>query len=136
LTVVFDTSVALALYDAGEPDHEAVAGWLLTLDEDLVTTPLTLTEMDHMLAARGGGAVRRVFWDDLDDGAYGVRWWADGLRETLAIARSHAFLGLADASLVALAGLLRTTRIATLDQHFRSVTTPGGEPFVVLPADA
>jgi hypothetical protein len=80
--------------------------------------------------------VRRVFWDDLDDGAYGVRWWADGLRETLAIARSHAFLGLADASLVALAGLLRTTRIATLDQHFRSVTTPGGEPFVVLPADA
>ena len=136
MTVVLDTSVALALYDAGEPDHEAVVEWLHTLDEDLVTTPLTLSEMDHMLDARAGRAVRGILWDDLESGAYGVRWWADGLRETLAIARRHPFLGLTDSSLVALAGLLRTNRIATLDQDFRSVTTPGGEGFVLLPADA
>jgi len=35
------------------------------------------------------------------------------------------------------AGRLRTDRIATLDlDHFRSLTTPDGEPFVLLPADA
>jgi uncharacterized protein len=136
LTVVFDTSVALALYDAGEPDHEAVGQWLLTLDEDLVTTPLTLVEMDHMLEARGGRDVRAVLWRDLADGAYDVRWWADALHETVGIARRYPFAGLADASLVALTRRVRTNRIATLDQHFRSMTTPGGEGFVLLPADA
>jgi uncharacterized protein len=136
LTIVFDTSVALALYDAGEPDHEAVGDWLQTLDEDLVTTPLTLAEMDHILDARGGRAVREVLWRDLADGAYDVRWWADALQETVAIARRYPFAGLADASLIALSRRMRTNRIATLDQHFRSMTTPGGEGFVVLPADA
>jgi uncharacterized protein len=136
LTVVLDTSVALALYDAGEPDHDVVRTWLGMIDEDLVTTPLTLTEMDHLLAARGGTAVREALWDDLDAGAYGVRWWADALAETLSIARRHPFAGLTDASLVALSGRLRTNRIATLDQHFRAMTTPGGEAFVLLPADA
>jgi predicted nucleic acid-binding protein len=136
LTVIFDTSVALALYDSGEPEHEAVVEWLLTLDEDLVTTPLPLAEMDHMLQARGGRAVREVLWRDLADGAYDVRWWADALNETVVIARRYPFAGLADASLVALSRRLRTNRIATLDQHFRSMTTPGGEGFVLLPDDA
>jgi uncharacterized protein len=136
LTVVFDTSVALALYDAGEPDHRAVVDWLQALDEDLVTTPLTLAEMDHLLDARGGRAVREVFWRDLADNAYDVRWWADALNETVGIARRYPFAGLTDASLVALSRRVRTNRIATLDQHFRSMTTPGGEAFVLLPADA
>ena len=136
MTIVLDTSVALALYDAGEPDHEAVGRWLQTLDEDLVTTPLTLAEMDHMLEARGGRAVREVLWRDLADGAYDVRWWADALHESVGIARRYPFSGLADASLVALSRRVRTNRIATLDEHFRSMTTPGGEGFVLLPADA
>jgi uncharacterized protein len=136
LTVVLDTSVVLALYDAGEPDHRAVSDWLSVADEDLVTTPLTLTEMDHLLAARGGAVVREALWSDLEAGAYGVRWWADALAETLTIARRHPFAGLADASLVALSARLRTNRIATLDQHFRSMAVVGGEGFVLLPADA
>jgi predicted nucleic acid-binding protein len=136
LTVVLDTSVILALYDAGEPDHDAVRDWIDVTDEDLFTTPLMLAEMDHLLDARGGAVVRETFWDDLDAGAYAVRWWADALIETLSIARRHPFAGLADASLVALSARLRTNRIATLDQHFRSMTPPGGQGFVVLPADA
>ena len=39
--------------------------------------------------------------------------------ETVAIARRHPWIGLTDASLVALAGLLRTNRILTFDHHFR-----------------
>jgi predicted nucleic acid-binding protein len=135
LTVVFDTSVALALYDVGEPDHEAVIAWLHALDEDLVTTPLTLAEMDHLLDARGGRAVREVLWRDLADNAYEVRWWADAMNETVTLARRYPFAGLTDASLVALSRRVRTNRIATLDQHFRAMTTPAGEGFVLLPAD-
>jgi uncharacterized protein len=136
LSIVLDTSVVLALYDVGEPEHRRVLDWTQTVDEDLVTTPLTLAEMDHLLAARGGADARDVLWADLEAGAYGVRWWADALAESLVIARRHPFAGLADASLVALSNRLRTNRIATLDQHFRSMTTPSGEGFLVLPADA
>ena len=136
MTVVLDTNIVVALYDAADPDHALVAGWIATLDEDLVATPMAVAEMDYLVHLRGGEIARDTLWRDLEAGAYVVRWWADALNETLRIARRHPFAGLTDASLVALAGLLRTQRIATVDQHFRSMTTPAGEPFVLLPDDA
>jgi uncharacterized protein len=136
LTVVLDTNVVVALYDAADPDHRSVADWIATLDEDLVATPLAVAEMDYLVRQRGGKDAQQTLWRDLDVGAYAVRWWADALDETLDIARRHPFAGLTDASLVALAGRLRTRRIATVDQHFRSMTTPAGETFVLLPDDA
>ena len=136
MTVVLDTNVVVALYDAGDPDHRLVADWVTALDEDLVATPLAVAEMDYLVRRRGGQDAQEALWRDLDAGAYTVRWWADALTETLGIARLHPFAGLTDASLVALAGRLRTRRIATVDQHFRSMTTPAGEPFVLLPDDA
>jgi uncharacterized protein len=136
LTVVLDTNVVVALYDAADPDHALVADWVMALDEELVATPLAVAEMDYLVRKRGGSDAQSALWRDLDDGAYGVRWWADGLAETLSIARRYPFAGLTDASLVALAGRLRTQRIATVDRHFRAMTTPSGEPFVLLPDDA
>ena len=136
MTVVLDTNVVVALYDAGDPDHRLVADWVATLDEDLVATPLAVAEMDYVVRQRGGEDAQESLWSDLDAGAYAVRWWADALDETHAIARRHPYAGLTDASLVALAGRLRTRRIATVDQHFRSMTTPAGEAFVLLPDDA
>jgi predicted nucleic acid-binding protein len=136
LTIVLDTNVVVALYDAGDPDHALVADWVATVDEDLVATPLAVAEMDYLVRRRGGDVAREALWHDLASGAYLVRWWADALNETLRIARRHPSAGLTDASLVALAGLLRTRRIATVDQHFRSMTTPGGEPLILLPDDA
>ena len=65
-----------------------------------------------------------------------MRWWADALKETLGDrpppSRTSAST---TASLVALAGRVNTRRIATFDEQFRTLTTPDGEPFVVLPAD-
>jgi predicted nucleic acid-binding protein len=135
LSIVLDTSFVIALFAADDADHHAAQDWLASTDEDLITTPLALAEMDHLVAARGGGHAQGVLWDDFESGAYGLRWWAEGLHDSIRIAKQHPFLGLADASLVALGGILRTNRIATFDQHFRSVMTPDGEAFVVLPAD-
>jgi hypothetical protein len=80
--------------------------------------------------------VAEKLWQQFEEGVFAVRWWADALGQTIGIARRYPWIGLADASLVALAGVLRTDRIATFDQHFRSITTPDGEPFVLLPDDA
>jgi uncharacterized protein len=135
LSIVLDTNFMVALMFERSVRHAAAEEWLLDTDEDLVTTPLALSEIDYFMTKYGGEDVARRVWDDFETGAYGLRWWADGLHDTIRIARRNPFLGLADASLVALAGILRTNRIATFDQHFRSVTTPDGEPFVVLPAD-
>jgi uncharacterized protein len=136
MAVVLDTSVVIALMRARDADHDRVRGWLDTLDDDLVTSPLAVAEMDRHAAALGPDFSQGL-WDDLHSGAYAVRWWADAMAETIAIALRHPEVGLTDASLVALAARLRTHRIATLDlDHFRSLTTPDGEAFVLLPADA
>ena len=136
MAVVLDTSVVIALMRARDAEHERVRRWVGALDDDLVTSPLAVAEMDQHAAALGPDFTRGL-WDDLHSGAYAVRWWADAMAETIAIARRHPEVGLTDASLVALAARLRTDRIATLDlDHFRSLTTPDGEAFVLLPADA
>ncbi len=133
---MLDTAAAIALYVRRADEHEVLAAWYAELDDELVTTPLALAEMDHLVPRRGGAVARKALWRDLMAGAFTVRWWADAVEETVSLARRRPEIGLADASLVALAGRLRTDRIATLDDHFRTLRTLGGKPFVILPADA
>jgi uncharacterized protein len=132
MSVVLDTSAIVAAYDRADPSHAAVAELLRAIDDELVTTPLVAAQMDRALTDTAG---RDALWTDLDSGAITVRWWADAMDETLRIARRHPILGLADASLVALAHRLRTDRIATFDPHFRSVTLPRKRRIVMLPKD-
>jgi uncharacterized protein len=139
VAVVLDTSVVVALVVADEPDHEDVRRWISEVDDDLITTPLALAEIDHVVERRAGWVVLTRVWQDFDRGAYQVRWWADALQETLRIVRTEQRmnLGIVDASLVALAERLGTDRIATLDhRHFRTLTLRSGKHFTVLPADA
>ena len=139
MAVVLDTSIVVALVVADEPDHQEVRQWIFEIDDDLITTPLALAEIDHVVERRASWAVLTRVWQDFDRGAYQVRWWADALQETLRIVRAEQRMnvGIVDASLVALAERLGTDRIATLDhRHFRTLTLRSGQHFTVLPADA
>lgn len=137
MSIVLDTSFVVALMDRGDRHHDAARAVFDATDQDFVTTPLALAEMEHVAARVGGPGAQSALWDDLASGVYGVRWWADGLRDALAVARAQPGMDLTDASLVALAGRLNTTRIATLDHpRFRSLQTRDGQPFTLLPADA
>jgi predicted nucleic acid-binding protein len=135
VTLVVGADFICALVRRGHPRHGDAVALVETLDEDLVTSPLALADVDRTIAERVGGDGRQALWRDFERGAYAVRWWADALKETLAIARRHPEAGLTTASLVALAGRVNTSRIATFDEQFRTLTTPDGEAFVVLPAD-
>lgn len=117
----------LALLDRGAAGHEDAAAWVRVVEEDLVTTPLALALIDTAAGAEAP-AVR----EDFARGAYAVRWWADALDETLRIARKQG-TDLVSGSLVALAGRLRTDRVASLDPIFDKLRTTAGKPFVVLP---
>lgn len=139
MSVVLDTSLLVGAYDESAPEHEASTTWLRDLDDELVTTPLAVAEMELLLLRRGGEAAQRALWSNLETGAVTVRWWADAMDETLAIARRRGGGpgALVDASLVALAHRLRSDRIATFDHtHFRTLKTRDGKPFQILPADA
>lgn len=137
MSIVVDTSFVVALIDTDDAHHGAAARFFEATDQDFVTTPLALAEIDHFVGRVGGQSAQQVLWDNFDAGVFGLRWWADGLRDMIAIARERPDLGLTDASLIALAARLHTTRIATLDfQHFRTLATADGRPFTLLPADA
>jgi predicted nucleic acid-binding protein len=135
MTVIVDPEFVCAVVRRRHPRHGDAIALVETLDEDLVTSPLALADIDRAVCDLAGTDAREAVWRDFERGAYAVRWWADALKETLAIARRHPDTGLTTASLVALAGRVNTRRIATFDDRFRTLTTPDGEAFVVLPAD-
>jgi uncharacterized protein len=139
--IVLDTSVVLALMDARDKQHERARAWIEGVRDGLCTTPLVLAELDYLVPKQGGSAAARALRASFESGAYTVEWWRSALIDTIAAARQYESidLGLTDASLVALAAHLETTRIATLDErHFRAVRPLAGKvaSFTILPADA
>jgi predicted nucleic acid-binding protein len=137
LTIV-DTTVFVALFAAHEDRHHEVVDWYRDEAGPLVTTPLAVAEMDYMLRKYGTGAVARAVRTNLERGALQVAWWPQALETTLQVARHRPDVSLTDASLVALAAHLGTTRVATLDERdFRTLKPLTGEDaFTLLPADA
>ncbi len=137
--IVVDTSAVLAYMNSADDHHRPVSAWLESETDDLVTTPLIVAELDHLVAARGGRAALRALREDLAAGAYLVEWWPGAITSVVDIAERYADtgLGLADASLVALAERLETIEIATLDErHFRAVRPlAAGAAFRLLPMD-
>lgn len=132
MAVVVDATFVLALADGADPHHGAAVAWLETEDEDLVTTPLVVAEIDAALA--GHAAARDAFHRDLLANAYTVRWWADALVETATIARRSDELSLAQASLVAAAARVGTHRIASFaSTALGALTAVDGDPFTLLP---
>jgi predicted nucleic acid-binding protein len=138
--IVIDTSVIVAYMNAADDRHTPVAAWLEAIDDDLATTPLIIAEVDHLVATRGGRPALAALRADLAAGAYLLEWWPGAITTTVNVAERYADsgLGLADASLIALAERLGTTDIATLDErHFRAARPlAAGETFRLLPADA
>lgn len=138
--IAIDTSVIVAYMNAADDHHEAVGAWLDDEGDDLATTPLIVAEVDHLVAARGGRTALSALRADLAAGAYLVEWWPQAMASAVTVAERYAgaALGLADASLVALAQRFNTVEIATLDErHFRAVRPlAAGRAFRLLPADA
>ncbi|HEY7892103.1 MAG TPA: PIN domain-containing protein [Solirubrobacteraceae bacterium] len=138
--IVLDTSVVLAFMDRRDTDHELVRIWMGEVEDELVTTPLVLAELDHLASRYGGPTAADALRDDFKRGAYSVEWWSSALHDSIAVSERYATmeLGLTDASLIALADHLKTLEIATFDErHFRAVRPlrARADAFTLLPAD-
>ena len=138
--IVLDTSVILALLDRRDRWHDAATNWYAQCEDDFVTTPLVLAETDYLVESQLGAVHAASVRRDVSAGAYAVEWWSQAVGEMVTVADRYAdsALGLTDASLVALAAHVGTTRIATFDErHFRQVRPlRGGDAFTLLPLDA
>ena len=136
---MLDTSVVYARMDRNDADHASVSAWIDEQDDELVTTPLAVAEMDYLITRIGGAPAAAALRNDLKAGTYEVEWWPAAMAECVSVAERHASmgLGLVDASLVALAARLTTTQIATLDERHVRVLRPltGETSFTLLPAD-
>lgn len=137
--IVVDTGPLYALIDSKESWHPEVVRFLATSDEPLVTTPLVLAELDHLLARRLGESVRARAMARLAAGAVSVDPFdAAAFRSAARVAEQYGDLplGLTDASLVVAARTARTQRVLTLDRrHFaavRPIDSPEGT-FQLLP---
>jgi hypothetical protein len=139
VTLVADTGPLYAHADRRDPDFAVV---LAAIDEergDIVVSAFVAAEVDYLLLRDFGVDVEASFVADLASGAFRLESLT---RRELATAHDVVLryrdleLGLADASLVVLAGRLATTRLLTFDErHFRAVEPLQGGHFTILPAD-
>jgi predicted nucleic acid-binding protein len=137
---ILDTSFVVALLRSDDDGHRKAVDFYEAAEKRFATSPLVLAEIDYILHSRGTPAVIKAFYAEVRAGTLGVEWWPKLDVKAAEIADRYADLGLGlvDASLVALAGVLETNRIATFDErHFRAVEPLTGESsFTLLPADA
>lgn len=137
--MIVDTSGVLAYLDTDEPDHDEVRRAIENHVGELVMSPMVLAEADYMVARQFDTAKEIEFLDDVALGRYTLAPWEnDDHRSALDIVKQYRDLdiGITDASNVVLADRQGTTRLLTLDRHYRAIAPlSGADAFTLLPAD-
>jgi hypothetical protein len=137
--IILDTSGLLAAIDASQHRHREALSSLRDAQPPWILSPFVLAELDYVLASRVSVDGERALLAEVERGVYRLESFdvADvGAAERLIGRYQKLGIGLADASLVVLAGRYGTRDLLTLDErHFRAMRGPGGRPFRLLPAD-
>ena len=138
--LIADSGALYALYDADDLFHEAVRVVVAGHRGPVVVPAVLLAEVDYLLREFLGVDAELDFLRSLESGAFALEPFigADLARCRELVARYRDLdLGLTDAGVVATAERLRTRHLLTVDERdFRAVVPAGGQPFVILPADA
>jgi predicted nucleic acid-binding protein len=138
--ILLDTSGLYAALNDKQPNHEASRALLAAEPGPRILSPFVLAELDYLVLTRVGVATELDFLDEVTGcGLTLAQLDRADVGEARGVIAQYRDLriGLTDASIVVLAGRYGTNRVLTLDErHFRALRTPGGDPFVVLPADA
>jgi predicted nucleic acid-binding protein len=138
--ILLDSSGLFAALVDTEVHHEQCRSALEQGSLPFILSPFVLCELDYLLASSVGVEPELELLEDVAAGAYELVSLDGG-----DVAAAHDLIqryrdlgiGLADASIVVLAGRYETDRVLTLDErHFRVLRTPNGRPFTILPADA
>ena len=138
--ILLDSSGLFAALVDTEVHHERARSALERASSPFVLSPFVLWELDYLLASSVGAEPELALLEDVAAGAYELTSFdGDDVAAAHEVIERYRDLGvgLADASIVVLAGRYGTERVLTLDErHFRTLRAPSGRPFTILPADA
>src|SRR5260370_5529039 len=125
------------LYDAGDRNHAALETAFDLESGAVIVSAAILSEIDYLLRAKLGTDAALHFLSDLAYGVFTLEpFTAADLVRCRKILEQYLDLGLGlcDATVMATAERLGTTRILTVDQrHFRAVRNSQRPPLTVLP---
>lgn len=138
--ILLDSSGLFAALVDTEVHHESARSALERASPPFVLSPFVLCEVAYLLASSVGVDPELGLLEDVAAGAYELASFdGDDVATASELIERYRDLGvgLADASIVVLAGRYATDLVLTLDErHFRAVRAPNGRPFTLLPADA
>src|SRR5215471_9391972 len=133
MAIVADSGAVYGLYDRRDASHARLRAAVETERDILVLPAAVLGEIDYLVRVRLGNAALLRFLEDIQEGAFLIEavTLADLRRCSSLIARYHDLdLGLADASVVAVAERIGTDRILTVDlRDFRVIRSAHGKAF-------
>ena len=125
--IIADTSGLLALFDRGEPEHQAVSHAVSRIAGPLVVSPYVVAELDYLVGTRIGVAQELAVLRELSGGAYLLPEFgpSDMAKAANVVERYRdQDIGIADASIVVLAERYATRQLLTLDRRHFSVLRP------------
>jgi hypothetical protein len=136
MAIVADSGAIYALYDKSDTFHTRVRS-VVERERDLILLPAPiLGEIDYLLRVRLGNAAHLRFLEDIEQGAFSVEnvTSADLRRCAALVAKYRDMdLGLADASVAAVAERVGTDRILTVDERdFRTIRPAAHRPFRLI----
>ncbi|HUP62050.1 MAG TPA: PIN domain-containing protein [Thermoanaerobaculia bacterium] len=138
--ILLDTSGLLAALFADQNQHEACAQVLRDAEPPFLLSPFILAETDYLIQKYGGIVAERLFLTEVVRGAYElVIFDKEDMRLAVGVVATYSDLqiGIADASLVALAERYECRDVLTLDlRHFRAMRPGRRRRFRISPADA
>ncbi len=132
--ILVDTGAVIALLDKSEEHHEAICSYL---NQRLLLPITLLAEIDYLVTKKFGAHITRAFFAGVERGELELIGF-----DALDFSRANAImdrypdvpLGIADASVMALAERYKIQQILTLDRrHFSLVKPQGMAYFDLLP---
>ena len=137
--IVLDTGGLYAALDANESLHGPAVAALVAATPPRFLSPFVLAELDYLLGQRAGHEAQVALLQEVTRGVYHLEPFSDeDVGQATRIMERYADLriGLADASVVVLAGRHRTLDLLCTDErHFRALKGLGGKAFRLLPLD-
>lgn len=135
--LLVDTGPLVAFINRKDADHEACTALLGSRTDDLLVTPYVLTEACYLVGKYVGAEaeVNLVEAASVGDLVQTDVLATDLTRIAELVRQYRSFpLGIADASVIALAERLGTTEVATLDhRHFRAIKPRHCQALTLLP---
>ena len=135
--LLVDTGPLVAYLNRNDPDHARCAALLESRTDDLLVTPYVVTEACYLVGKYVGAEAEINLVEALAAGDLSqIDVAAGDLIRMAELMRQYVGfpLGVADASVIAVAERLKASEVATLDQrHFRAVTPAHVAALKLLP---